>query len=109
MMLQPGDLNEQIVFQTVSNVPDAIGGQVQSWAAVGAPCWARITPLSARDQVVAMQTGNSTHFRVDLYRRSDITADMRILRDDGVILEITGVLVERNTAFMTVLCKVQAR
>ncbi|OSQ31340.1 phage head closure protein [Thalassospira sp. MCCC 1A01428] len=109
MGLQPGDLNESIVFQAVSTVPDAIGGQVQSWATVGAPSWARITPLSARDQVVAMQTGNSTQYRADLYQRRDITADMRILRNDGTVLEITGVLIERNTAFMAVLCKVQAR
>lgn len=72
-----GDLTERITFESEARGADGYGGFTSGWSQV-AEAWALVEPLfvGERDQQGASR--NVTQYRFTLYRRDDITEQMRI-------------------------------
>lgn len=103
--MQPGDLNELIEFQRVSNTTNAGGGTVESWAAVGAKSWAKVMAISGREMVRAGQVGSNTMYEIGLYQRTDIDESDRIVRANGDVLRIRSAPTHTSAAFMTIMAE----
>ncbi len=101
--MQPGDMQDRVVFQEMTAVPDGGGGHTKEWLQLGPPSWAKIEPLSVRDQITAAQNGSETQYRVTIYHRTDLKDHHRIVCDDERILEITGILPRRLSPFVDVM------
>jgi head-tail adaptor len=64
---------------TVTYFSDAQGGKKIGWAALGAPWWAEMIPLSAMERLQAQSLSARVDYRFRGRVRSDITATMRAL------------------------------
>lgn len=85
-MLRAGDLNRRAMLMAPTTEPDDLGGEVTSWAEVGA-VWAQKTEVRDAERVQAAQIGTAitTRFVVrwsSLTRR--VTENWRV-RCDGVL------------------------
>ena len=77
-MMRAGRLNRRITLQSATEVRDAYGQAVKTWADV-ATVWAEVMPLSGREREIASQTAAETNVKFRIRWRSDITADMRVV------------------------------
>ena len=90
--LQSGKLDRYITIQQFSSSRDATyGSEVKTWTTV-AQVWARIEDVSGREFFAAKQRGGDTMVKVIIRHRSDVTRLMRLLLDDGRVIEIDTVL-----------------
>jgi SPP1 family predicted phage head-tail adaptor len=76
-MTAPGVLRDRLVLEQPVEMPDGAGGVTRSYAGV-ATLWAALTPVVARDAVVADALAATVTHRVVLRMRSDITTRHRL-------------------------------
>jgi len=72
-----GDLKKRITLQYSTRVSDGGGGSTVTWNE-GATIYAAIWPMSANEQVQAMQTAMTVTHRIRVRYRRDIKASWRI-------------------------------
>lgn len=72
-----GDLKKQITLQYQTKVSDSMGGFVTIWTDA-ATVFAAIWPVSASEQVQAMQTVTTISHRIRIRYRSNLKASWRI-------------------------------
>lgn len=85
----PGDLTEKIAFQAETRTPDGMGGFTSGWA-TSFEDWAEAAPLYVSESDRQGAQRNVTQYRFTLYRRNDVTEQMRILWE-GVSYNIRGI------------------
>ncbi len=56
------------------------------------PLWVAVSPLSSREQESARQAGALTSHRVSCVYWPGVTTEMRLVLEDGQVLQIAGVL-----------------
>ena len=86
--VDPGALRTRLVLQTVTAVPDGLGGFAESWGDV-ATVFARIEPVAADSRFGAGQTLETVTHRVTLRRCAGVAADMRFAGDGRVFRILT--------------------
>lgn len=72
-----GSLRHRVAIQTRTDVADGMGGKTSSWATV-ATVWAKIEPLSAREQFFAGKTDHRITHRITMRPRT-ITHAQRLV------------------------------
>ena len=76
-MNDPGSLNQRLVLEAPTETPDGAGGVTRSYVDA-ATLWAEVTPLSARERVVADAAGASVTHRIRIRMRGDVTTRHRL-------------------------------
>ena len=96
-MTRAGQLRHRITLQSVSTTPDSSGDRVEAFATF-ATVWARVEPLTGREQFIAQQIQSETNYRVEIRYRAGVVATMRVLFG-GRTFEVVSVLNvgERNS------------
>ena len=85
-----GDMRERVALQRVTiETRDAVGGLVQTWAAY-ATVWARVQPMSQREQFARQQLKASASWAVTIRARTDVATQHRVVWR-GRTFEVTGV------------------
>jgi SPP1 family predicted phage head-tail adaptor len=87
-MTAPGELRHRLVLEAPVETPDGAGGVTRSYAGE-ATVWAKVTPIGARGEVVADDTGATVTHRIVIRARSDLTTRHR-LRDGTRVLRIVA-------------------
>ena len=82
-----GSLRHRITIQTYSESVDSYGDAIKAYSN-GDTVWAKVTPLSGKERVEALQVEAETSHSVLIRYRSDIKPNMRFSFDSR-ILEIT--------------------
>lgn len=77
-MSRPGTLTERVRIEQGTDTTDAGGGQVRVWSTV-ATVWAEVRPQRGTEADREGQALAVTMYWVTLRRRSDLTADMRLV------------------------------
>lgn len=105
--MRAGQLRERVTIQQQATVADSQGGRAVTWGAL-ATVWARVEPLSAREQLQAQSLGSRVAYRVTLRQRGDVTPAMRLswtpFGGSAKTLEIHGVLQGERHDFVTLDC-----
>jgi SPP1 family predicted phage head-tail adaptor len=83
-----GSLRHRIVIEQVARAGDGVGGSVETWSTF-ATVWAKVSPVSAGQQLWAESLRHKITHRVLLRYLSGVASDMRI-SFDGRTLQITG-------------------
>ena len=86
--VDPGALRNRLVLQTVTAVPDGLGGFAESWSDV-ATVFARIEPVSADSRFGAGQTLETVTHRMTLRRRGDVEPGMRFACAGRIFVIVT--------------------
>lgn len=76
-MSDPGRLRERLVLEAPAESGDGVGGVTRTFADV-ATLWADVTPLSARDTVMADRALARVTHRIRIRWRSDVTTRHRL-------------------------------
>jgi SPP1 family predicted phage head-tail adaptor len=76
-MTGPGALRDRLGLEQPVETADGAGGVARSYASV-ATLWAALTPVSARDDVVAGALGATVTHRIVIRSRDDITTRHRL-------------------------------
>jgi SPP1 family predicted phage head-tail adaptor len=87
-MIAPGELRHRLVLEAPVEAPDGAGGVTRSHASV-ATLWAKVTPVSARNAVVADDQGATISHRIVIRARFDLTTRHR-LRDGARIFRVVS-------------------
>ncbi|THF56666.1 phage head closure protein [Ollibium composti] len=87
--VDPGALRTRLVLQTVTAVPDDLGGFAENWSDV-ATVFARIEPVSADSRFGAGQTLEAVTHCITLRHRGDVEADMRLAGGGRFFLIVTA-------------------
>lgn len=77
-MIDPGELDQQIVIQQKTQTRRTDGGFDVSWTQI-AKVWARVRQMRGNERYVADQLEARGLYRFTIRRRTDITAEMRIV------------------------------
>lgn len=85
-MTAPGELRHRLVLEEPLETPDGAGGMTRTYQSL-APLWAKVVPVSARDQVVAAAPGATVTHRIVIRRRDDVTTRHRF-RDGTRVFRI---------------------
>lgn len=72
-------MRRRITIQSVTSVPDGMGGSTDTVVAVASDIPARVEPLEGREQLLAMQTGMQRPHRFTLRYRSGVTGAKTLL------------------------------
>jgi SPP1 family predicted phage head-tail adaptor len=75
-MTAAGDLRHRLVLEAPVETPDGAGGVTRTYQAL-TNVWAKVTPASARDQLVASAPGATVTHRIVIRRRNDVTTGHR--------------------------------
>jgi SPP1 family predicted phage head-tail adaptor len=97
--IDPGMLDRRLTLEAPDETPDGAGGVVRSYQSV-ATLWASVEPISARGEVVAVQSGATVTHRIVIRYRADITTRYR-LRDGARVYRIVT-LRERGKRFLEI-------
>ncbi|WP_431856607.1 phage head closure protein [Azospirillum sp.] len=76
--MSAGKLDQRIRIEQRSRVEDEGGGAVEGWALL-AEVWAEQWPVSGRERAEAQQVQASAMVRFRIRRRTDVSADMRVI------------------------------
>ena len=76
--IAPGDLTEMIAFETETRTPDGYGGFTHAWSET-AQAYALAEPLYVGERDGQGAQRNVTQYRFTVYRRDDITEQMRVV------------------------------
>lgn len=74
-------MRRQITLQSVSSVPDGMGGSTDTVVDVATAIPARVEPLQGNELLRAQQTGMQRPHRFTIRYRSDVTGAKTILYD----------------------------
>lgn len=72
-----GDLNKRINFQYMTKTPDGMGGWISVWTNV-CTVFAAIWPVSAKEQIEAMQSVMTISHRIRIRYRSVLKPSWRV-------------------------------
>lgn len=100
-MIGAGELDQRVRIEKPASTPDGRGGTVKGWAEL-ATVWARVRPISGRERAAAGQIEAAATYRVTIRRRTDVTADCRILWQ-GMAMNIRFVPASGSRAMWTVI------
>jgi len=89
-LINVGNLNKRIAFQSVTQTSDGAGGYTEEWATI-LTAWASIEPVKAYEKFVAMQTETHISHKITCRYNPLITTAKRAVID-GRILDIIGVM-----------------
>ena len=78
--MRAGLMRRRITLQTVERTPDGGGGYTETLTDL-ATVWARVHPLTGREQLLAMQTEAMQMHRFTIRYRAGLTTATRILYD----------------------------
>ena len=98
-MTDPGTLNRRLTLEAPVETPDGAGGVARDYAAM-ATLWAEVTPIAARDNVVAAGLGATITHRIVIRVGPDITTRHRF-RDGARVFRIATIR-ERNKRFLEI-------
>ena len=87
-MSDPGSLNRRLTLEAPVETDDGAGGVTRGYEAI-ATLWASVTPLSAREELNAVQRGVTVTHRIAIRFSPDITARHRF-RDGARIYRIAS-------------------
>ena len=87
-MSDPGRLNQRLVLETATETPDGAGGSVRSFA-VTATVWAAVTPIAARDVILAAAAGVTVTHQIIARTGLDITTRDRFTQGARVFRIVT--------------------
>lgn len=104
-MLASGKLNRRISLQRRDPTPDSIGQPSNTWVEV-APLWASIRNLNGREFATSNSDASEVTTSIRIRYRTDVTADMRVLSQRGVVYDIVAVLSdEAENEYVDLACK----
>ena len=104
--MQPGRLDQQIVIEGPTQIPDGYGGVVDAgWGEVGR-AWASVEPLRGREAIANMAVTPSQTWRIWVRRDVEITAAHRILWG-GRILNVREAPDPRREAYRQIVAEDQ--
>ena len=97
-----GDFRTRLTLQLRDDIPDGQGGYVRSYTDIG-KVWAQVTPLAAREGVVADANGATLRLRIETRAPLAVTLAHRLVdgakvyriagfRDDGRLVTIDAEL-----------------
>ena len=99
-MSDPGKLKHRLVLEAPVETPDGAGGVARSYVHA-ATLWAEVTPLSARERVLADASGTSVTHRIRIRTRGDVTRRHR-LRLGVRIFRIATVREDASGGFLSI-------
>jgi SPP1 family predicted phage head-tail adaptor len=103
--IDPGSLRTPVILQSVTTSKDSVGQPIETWTDLGT-LWARVSPLSAREQWWASQTQASTTHQVTIRYDARVVPTARLkIAGTSRILNIESV---RNLDEMNVYMVVSA-
>jgi SPP1 family predicted phage head-tail adaptor len=73
----PGALRDRLLLEQPAETADGAGGVTRGYASV-ATLWAALTPVAARDGVVADALGGTVTHRIVIRARADVTTRHRL-------------------------------
>lgn len=71
-------MRERVTIEQETATPDGYGGYANTWATV-ATVWAKVEPLSGREQIEADKLQGVVNTRVTIRYRSDVVPGMRLV------------------------------
>jgi SPP1 family predicted phage head-tail adaptor len=90
MSIAAGELSELITLERPVKTTDSAGGEVVEWEEV-AEVWARVLPMSAREQAAAPQVIGIGAYTYTI-RRFDLIDETWRIKHGERILSVTGIL-----------------
>jgi SPP1 family predicted phage head-tail adaptor len=101
--IDPGEFRTPVVLQNATYTKNSVGQPVETWSDV-ATIWAKVSPLSAREQFYAAQTQASRTHNVIMRYDSRVTPTCRLkIAGTDRILAIEGVRdLEERRQYMVV-------
>ena len=75
-MSAPGELRHRLTLEEPVETPDGAGGMTRTYETL-ATLWAKVEPVSSREQVVASAPGATITHRIVIRRRDDVTTRHR--------------------------------
>ena len=105
-MIDPGTLKHRLTLEIPVETPDGAGGVARAYEA-GPRLWASMTPVSAREQVIAAANGATVTHRIITRAGPEITTRHR-LRKGARVFSITAVR-EHDTAGAFLLIAAEER
>ena len=99
-----GDMNKRIELQYTTKVPDGMGGFINSFVTT-ATVWAGIWPVSASEQVQAMQNVMTISHRIRIRYRSVLKASWRIKYGERYFNIVSSVNPDEKCEYLDILCK----
>jgi SPP1 family predicted phage head-tail adaptor len=99
-MTEIGDLNRRLVLEAPVETDDGAGGVTRSYA-TAATVWASITPVSAKDSVVAQALGDTVTHRIVIRPGPTLTTQHRF-RDGTRLFYVATVREREDRRFLEV-------
>lgn len=103
--MEAGRLRRRVTVEELLVTLDSDGDQVETWAAIGPPLPAEITPLSGRELVAAQAVNSVVTTRIKMRHRPGLKASMRVAHRETVY-SIAAVVPdpESGIRWVTLLC-----
>lgn len=103
--MQAGRLRHRVTVEELLVTLDSDGDQVETWAPIGPPLPAEITPLSGRDLIAAQAVNSVVTTRIKMRYRPGFKASMRAVHRETVY-SIAAVVPDPGSGFkwVTLLC-----
>lgn len=99
-----GKMRERVTLQQESPTADGGGGYALAWTDI-ATVWAKVEPLSGREQIEASKLQGVVQYRIMIRYRSDVVPGMR-LSWGGVYFNIRAVICEEERdRFLQLTCE----
>jgi len=89
--VRSGECDRLVQIQQAAITRDSVGGHVETWATI-ATVWAKLRWLRGSTLFTARAVGSSVSLIVSVRYRTDVTADMRVILDDGSTCVISHIL-----------------
>lgn len=99
-----GDLNKRVEIQVPTNTTDGMGGSTVVFSTT-ATIWAAIWPVSASEQVQAMQTAMTISHRIRIRYRSVLKASWRIKFGTRYFAIVSIINPNEKNEFLDLMCK----
>jgi len=100
-----GKMRERVTLQQESNTADGYGGQVLAWSDV-ATVWAKVEPLSGREQIEADKLQGVVNTRITIRYRSDVVPGMRLTWNSKNYNIRAVICEEERDRFLQLTCEV---
>ena len=102
--MQIGSLNKRLELQSATQTSDNMGGFTEVWATV-ATVWGAVWPVSASEQVQAMQTTMTISHRLRIRHRSDLLPSWRIKFGSRYFNVVSLINPNEKGQWLDILCK----
>jgi SPP1 family predicted phage head-tail adaptor len=99
-----GDLNKRVIFQYQVKIPDGMGGNISTWEDE-ATVWAAIWPISASEQVQAMQNVMTISHRIRIRYRTILKPSWRICFGTRYFNIVSIINPDEKNQMLDLICK----